>query len=180
MPGCPGNERLNIEIRNRLVEGVRLLERPNVEIIALACNTVHMHYDAMQNAVRVPIASIIDATIKKVVGDGRNRPLILGTPYTLNTRLYQSKLQIAGVDFVVPSATDRKMLFTIIRQILGGFDKSKLANDIDKIVKRYRDADCVILACTELPLVSKYSNSKLPMYDTLGILAEELYARSKI
>ncbi len=158
---------------------MQTLESAGADIIAVACNTVHMHYDAMQSAVRVPIVSIIDSTVKRVVCDKRGMPLILGTPYTLNTRLYQSKLTQNGVNFLIPSKNDRDKVFVIIRNVLGGANKKLLAKELDSIIRKYDVADSVLFACTELPLLLDYISVDIPKYDTLQILAEALYYSSK-
>lgn len=134
-----------------------------------------MFFDQMQASVKVPMISIVDATVKKITSSKSKRPLILGTPHTLNNRLYQEKLEKRGIDYIVPCEKDIGSIFEIIKYVLAGQDKFLLGQDLNMIIDKYQKADSVILACTELPLIAPYMGTELPIYDTLEILAEAVF-----
>lgn len=79
----------------------------------------------------------------------------------------------------MPSVDDINSVFVLIRKILEGRDKRLLATELETVIKRYPYADSVVLACTELPLLVPYLKTDLPLYDTLQILAQTIYEKSK-
>jgi aspartate racemase len=135
-----------------------------------------MFFDDMQQAVSVPLLSIIDETVRAVIAHDAKRVLLLGTPFTLKNKLYQNKLQKAGVSVRVPTNADQKRLFGVITSVLdnGPTPQSK-AELLSIIDTNKQGVDGVVLGCTELPLALQNERIGIQTYDTLQILADAVY-----
>ena len=145
-------------------------------MIVVACNTVHVFFDEMQQYVSTPMLSIIDETVRAVVMDDVKRVLVLGTPFTLQNKLYQNKLRSAGVKVKVPTETDQKRLFKVILSVLNYGPTQKSQDELLSIINVYkRGVDGVILGCTELPLALRNVRMEIRTFDTLQILADAVY-----
>jgi len=130
----------------------------------------------MQESVSVPMLSIVDETVRKVVVDNVRRVLVLGTPFTLQSKLYQDKLQKAGVNVEVPTKSDQKKLFEVIISVLNEGPKQKSKDELMSVISVYKEGvDGVILGCTELPLVLQNVPMEIKTFDTLQILADAVY-----
>lgn len=53
-------------MKRQLIDGVKKLENAGCELIIIGCNTVHVFYDAMQEAVSIPILNIVGETRNRV------------------------------------------------------------------------------------------------------------------
>ena len=145
-------------------------------MIVVACNTVHVFFDEMQQYVSTPMLSIIDETVRAVVMDDVKRVLVLGTPFTLQNKLYQNKLRSAGVKVKVPTETDQKRLFKVILSVLNYGPTQKSQDELLSIINAYKKGvDGVILGCTELPLALRNVRMEIRTFDTLQILADAVY-----
>ena len=145
-------------------------------MIVVACNTVHEFFDEMQQSVSIPMLSIVDETVRAVVMDDVKRVLVLGTPFTLQNKLYQNKLKRAGVKAKVPTKTDQKRLFEVILSVLNYGPTQKSQDELLSIINVYkRGVDGVILGCTELPLALRNVRMENRTFDTLQILADAVY-----
>ena len=145
-------------------------------MIVVACNTVHEFFDEMQQSVSIPMLSIVDETVRAVVMDDVKRVLVLGTPFTLQNKLYQNKLKRAGVKAKVPTKTDQKRLFEVILSVLNYGPTQKSQDELLSIINVYkRGVDGVILGCTELPLALRNVRMEIRTFDTLQILADAVY-----
>lgn len=142
----------------------------------MACNTVHAFFDEMQQSVSVPMLSIIDETVRAVVMDDVKHVLVLGTPFTLQSKLYQNKLRSAGVQVKVPTKLNQKRLFEVIISVLNNGPTKKTQAELLSIINSSKkDIDGVILGCTELPLALKNVRMEMRIFDTLQILADAVY-----
>lgn len=120
--------------------------------------------------------SIVDETVRTVAIENVKRVLVLGTPFTLQNKLYQNKLQKAGVKVEVPNIRDQKRLFEVIISVLNNGPTRKSQDELLSIINAYkRGVDGVVLGCTELPLVLRNVRMEIRTFDTLQILADAVY-----
>ncbi len=52
-------------VKQQLIDGVKKLESAGCDLIIIGCNTVHIFYDEMQAAIKIPILNIVEGTKKK-------------------------------------------------------------------------------------------------------------------
>ena len=57
-------------VEDQLVVGVKKLEAAGCDLIIIGCNTVHILYEKMQAAVKIPILNIVEETKNKVIEFG--------------------------------------------------------------------------------------------------------------
>lgn len=180
VPRCPGSTHAqkqggNFTITN-LTDGCILLEQAGAQVIVVACNTVHKFIDEMRAAVSVPILSIIEETVHEVQRKNLKRVLVLGTPYTIESRLYEQKLEVVGISSPKLSRKERALLLTIIQSVLQKGPTRESTNRLVTLIQKYeREVDGVVLGCTELPLLMKDSRFRMPMFDTVHIIADAVY-----
>jgi len=162
-------------IAQDLAATARTLQNAGADLILLATNTMHKCAPAIEAAISVPFLHIGDACAARLKADGRTRPALLGTAFTMEEDFYTARLERAGLSPVIPDAAQRADIHAII------FDElvHGVVNDASRV--RYieivadlaaKGADSVILGCTEIGMLLNQENSPLPPYDTALIHCE--------
>ena len=150
------------------------LEKWGADILAMPCNTAHYYFSEVERAVQIPVLSIIDETIKVLKEKNVNSVGLLASAGTLKTRLYHNKLEAANIKVVIPSeAYQEKVTQSIYALKRGDYLKARMFNQelVDHIVGK--NAEAVILGCTELPIVfNDRDEDSITFYDPTEILAE--------
>nr|WP_269401757.1 amino acid racemase [Henriciella marina] len=159
-----------------LARAAKELEAAGVDLVLLATNTMHRCAEAIESALGVPFLHIADATAIRLKADGRARPLLLGTAYTMEQDFYKGRLADQhGLGVIVPGAADRARIHALIfEELVNGITTEDSRNAFLEIVSKYAEAgaDSVILGCTEIGMLLDAGNSPLPVYDTALIHCE--------
>lgn len=148
----------------RYVEGIKesleLLERTDVDLAIITCNTAHARFHQIQSATKIPIIHLIESTldyIKKSSPEARKIGL-LATDGTIQSKLFQKTRPEYGFEFFAPNESDQKKIMEIIYGIKAGeIHKDALRKEIERISLALRGtgAEKIILGCTELSLLYK-------------------------
>lgn len=137
---------------------------------------MHKYFSEMQGGVNIPMLSIIDETVNVLRTQNISKTLILATPFTIQQKLYQIKLSRNQIEAIVPSDEEQALIFEAILSVLKRGPSRKYREAVSSIINRYLNtADGVILGCTELPILLRDVKMRMPLFDTLQILADAVY-----
>ncbi len=152
------------------------LETWGADFLVIPCNTAHFYYDAVNQAVSIPVLHLIDLVVEKVkkTYPQSQRVGILASPAIRITGLYQKRLAPLGIEPVYPDQKHQEILFKVIKDVKAG-------NTGEDVLERYkavcrnlmsRQAGHAIVACTELSALE----GPLPMdtMDAAELLAMEI------
>ncbi len=159
-----------------LINAARALERAGAEIIAMTANTPHMVFPEVQEAVSVPMVSIIDTLIEEMKRRRVKKVLLLGTKTTMTAGFYKNALREAGFDVVTPTEEEMDEVNRVIFEELS-FENLKSKPYLIELVERYareKGIEGVILGCTELPLAIKPGDVPVEVFDTAKIHMKKL------
>ncbi|MCL2310309.1 MAG: amino acid racemase [Proteobacteria bacterium] len=136
-----------------LMDRLQMLEKAGAVCVVMPCNTAHYWFPQLKAAASAEMLSIIEATVEAVREAGLSEVGLLATDATLATGLYQSALEKAGIDCVVPDAVTQRTTMAGIFALKAGDPTT--ARRYLEAPYRYllREADAIILGCTELPLI---------------------------
>lgn len=161
---------------DHLARAAKGLEAAGVDLILLATNTMHRCAHVIEDALGVPFLHIADATAIRLKSEGRARPLLLGTAYTMEQDFYKGRLADQhGLGVIVPGEADRARIHGVIfDELVNGIATEASRDAFLDIVRKYgtAGADSVILGCTEIGMLLDAGNSPLPVYDTALIHCE--------
>ena len=158
-----------------LSDAARRLEAGGADFVMILTNTMHEVADAVRCAVPIPLLHIADAAADVLTEHGVNKVALLGTRNTMTRPFYLEKLKARGIEALVPSEEDIGKLNAII------FDElclGILSDDSRRLFARVteglaaRGAQAALLACTEIGMLLKQSDTSVPLYDTTVIHAE--------
>ena len=155
------------------VEGVRQLDQFGVDIIAMVCNTIHLYYGQLQQAVATPIINLPAEVEKHLKAEGIRKMCVLGTPNTISQGLYT----IDGIENITLTAHHISDLSNAILNYNVGIDQLQQQRITESIAKAYLGfgAEKIVLGCTEIAVMLKGSN--LPAVNTIDILADAVVRR---
>lgn len=165
------------ELVDYYVEAVETLARAGCDFAAIGCNTGHIVFDRVAERSPIPLVSIVEAKRDVMVEQGFKRPLLLGTKATMEGTFFKNALIAAGMGVVRPPEPEREWLYRTI------FDELEMGVVTDESVARFgrlvadgaeHGADCVILGCTELPMLADRLELPIPAVDTLQIHIDAL------
>jgi len=165
-----------------MIDAAQRLERGGADFFLICTNTMHRMADQVQAAVRIPLLHIADPTAERIKAQGIRRVGLLGTAFTMEQEFYKGRLQSRfGLDVLVPEAEDRATVHRIIYdELVQGRVEAASREAYRKVIARLvdRGAEAVILGCTEIMLLVKPEDSRVPLFDTTGIHAEAAVERA--
>ncbi|PIE46243.1 MAG: aspartate racemase [Gammaproteobacteria bacterium] len=154
------------------------LERQGADILAIPCNTAHYYYQAVAEAVSVPLLNMIDLAAQRL---SQNNPVykkvgLLASTALQLTQLYETYCQQRGVEVIYPSAPEQNKVMNLIKAVKSNQHHSEQVDDYYQVANnlRVQGADCLLVACTELSVIGFEGETVLPHFDALDILVEEI------
>ena len=145
------------------------LERAGADFILICTNTMHKVAGDVQAHISVPLLHIGEVTARALLARGIHKAALLGTRYTMEQDFYKDKLASAGIEVLIPDAGDRAELNRII------FDELCVGKILPKSREKFKavtealaaqGAQAAILGCTEIGLLLKPEDTRVPLFDT--------------
>jgi len=164
-------------IYNILLSAAKKLLAAGADCFAIGANTLHSFADRLESEIQIPLIHIAAATAIKIKEKGFSTVGLLGTKATMEMSFYKDKLALSGINCLIPGEADRNYIQRVISKELI-YNKFNVESR-DKFVEIIKDlsnlgAQGVVLGCTEIPLLVKPANTKIPLFDTLQIHSEAL------
>ena len=155
-----------------LMVGIDSLQKAGADFVVIPSNTPHIVFDELQRKSNIPLLSIVKITANKAKNLGMKKLLLLGTKFTMQSNFYRDEFEKLRIEIVAPSLDEQSKINKIIYdELVNGIIKEESKKKILDTVKNY-DVDGIILGCTELSLILSSRDIKIPLLDTLQILAE--------
>lgn len=161
-------------VAEHLDEGIRLVADAGADFFICPDNTAHIVLETMAPGLPIPGLHIAEVVCDQIVRRGWTRTGLLGTTWTMSGPTYERALDRRGVERLVPDEPTREAINAAIFEELcqGKFTEPTTRLFLDAIEDlESRGAECVILGCTEIPLIINDGNSPLPVLDSTRLLA---------
>ena len=159
-----------------LGEAAYNLEKAGADFIVICTNTMHKVVNQIKEKISIPILHIAEMTAEKILEKGLENIALLGTKYTMEQDFYKSKLIEKGINVIIPDKNDIEIINEVIYDELclgtiNSDSKKKFLEIVDKL--RSKEAEGIILGCTEIGLLIKNADTDVPLFDTAIIHAEQ-------
>jgi aspartate racemase len=166
------------EATKLMIEAARRLEKGGVDFVVICSNTMHKMSGEVQKNIGIPLLHIGDATAEKIKEASFKKVGLLGTRFTMEEDFYKGRLiGRYGLEVVLPDEKGRQIVHDIIyKELCLGVIKPSSKDQFCEIIQNLvRDgAEGIILGCTEIPLLIKQEDVKVPLFDTTRIHAESV------
>ena len=157
-----------------LGDAAKKLELAGADFVLICTNTMHKVAPQIQEAIKIPIVHIADATADALERAKISDVALLGTKYTMTEDFYKSKLIKRGLNVIIPEPSDIETINSIIfNELCLGIIKEDSRLEFKRIIEKLerKGAKGVILGCTEIGSLVREEDSSLPLFDTTVIHA---------
>jgi len=160
-----------------ILKSVRTLERANVDVLCMPCNTAHYFVEDIRKATPLPFISIIESTLNEIRSRFKNSKNIglLATDGTIIGRVYHNIFEVEGYKIITPLEEKQHEVMKIVYSIKAGRIEENVQT-FEEIIEhmKFLGSEVVILGCTELPILLKYFEPSIPVIDATSCLAKEI------
>lgn len=159
-----------------LAQMARDLAAAGAQALAMPCNTAHHYADAIRAATALPFLDMVTATADHLVTQGARRPAMLASPAVRLTGVFDAAFAQRGLQPVW--LADDALLLALIRDVKSGRLPDALAPRLTKLSEQglAQGADHLLVACTELSLLTSGLPASMPWTDSLDCLTAEIAA----
>ena len=173
MPGWEADD--HAAVARFLSAGVQKVAYAGADFFVCPDNTAHIVLEQIVSDLPLPGLHIAEVVCDEISKQGWKRVGLLGTRWTMTGPVYKAALENRNWERLVPDEQTRERLNAAIfdELCLGVFKESTtdvFLRAIDDL--KARGAECVILGCTEIPLIVTPENSALPTLDSTRLLAK--------
>lgn len=157
-----------------LAQMARDLAAAGAQALAMPCNTAHHYADAIRAATALPFLDMVTATADHLVAQGARRPAMLASPAVRLTGVFDAAFAQRGVQPVW--LADDTPLLALIREVKSGGSPDALAPRLSSLAEqgRAQGADHLLVACTELSLLTGALPATMAWTDSLDCLTAEI------
>jgi len=163
------------EATQAMIEAAKHVESGGADFIVICTNTMHKMADEVEAAIGIPLLHIADATAEAIKSQKLGKIGLLGTKFTMEEDFYRGRLvEKHGLDVLIPGADDREIVHRVIYdELVLGEIKAKSREVYKQIIEKLiaEGAQGIILGCTEIGLLVKDEDSRVPLFDTTNIHA---------
>jgi len=165
-----------------LIDMAQGLEAQGAQLLAMPCNTAHHYHADVAAAVSIPFLNIMELCADTLhrADPGIRRVGLLASSALRKTELYEPWLQSRHMDVVYPDQQRQDALMALIRAVKAGRAEEQGSAAFSAAADALHDAGAQVLliACTELSVISDTLSAKLPVLDAADILARAVVDRA--
>ena len=168
------------EATELMIDAAGRVEKGGADFVLICTNTMHKMAQEVQEAISIPLLHIADASAETIKRKGLTTVGLLGTMFTMEEDFYRGRLsERHGLQVRIPDEEGRRTVHRVIYDELCCGDirpasKEQYLHIMDRLVDQ--GAEGIILGCTEIGLLVKQKDSRVPLFDTTEIHAKAAVA----
>jgi aspartate racemase len=143
------------------------------DFAVLATNTMHKVLPAIKSS--IPVLSIFEVIESFARLHGVKSVGLTGTRFTMADGFYAKELDDRGLRVLIPDEAAQELIHTIIyNELISGKILPSSIGQFEEVARSMlaRGADAVLLACTELELLTRGQGNQIRFIDTTKLHAE--------
>lgn len=163
----------------QILASAHALEAAGADFIVITCNDVHRFVPTIQPLISISFLHIADVTAAAIAAQGLRRVAILGVRKTMESDFYPEILARHGLEAIIPNEAEKTLIHdSIYHELVQNRFQDETRQGYQRIITALgeRGADCVALACTEIPLLLKPEDAPLPAFSTTELHCEAAVA----
>lgn len=163
------------ELTDIIVNIADTLKMVGADFIVICSNTMHKMACDIENRVGIKVLHIAEVTGEKIAHKGLKKVGLLGTKFTMEQDFYKKILKDKfNIEVLIPDESERVIIHNIIynelcKGIINQTSKKEFLEIINNLA--LNGAEGIVLGCTEIPLLIKQEDVKVPIFDTTTIHA---------
>jgi aspartate racemase len=172
MPGWESGD--YSDVAKHLAKGVQIVADGGADFYVCPDNTAHIVLESIAENLPIPGLHIARVVCDKIRSMGFQKIGLLGTKWTMGGPVYIDAMNAASLTRIVPrEETKMRINGAIFSELCRGIVTAETTQMFQDAVQELKDdgAECVVLGCTEIPIVVTEENSPLPPIDSTRLLA---------
>lgn len=163
------------EATQAMIAVARQVQAGGADFLLICTNTMHKMAEEVQASLDIPLLHIADATAEAIKAQKLTKIGLLGTRFTMEEMFYRGRLaERHNLQVLIPNEADRAIVHRVIYEelVLGKIipeSKAEYLRIIESLAAQ--GAQAIILGCTEIGLLVKDEDCRLPLFDTTRIHA---------
>jgi aspartate racemase len=168
-----------------ILRGLRALEKAGADFAVIPCVSAHFFLPRITPRSPLPLISLIDASLAAA---RKTRPVprkigLVATTGTVRSGIVSRAFEAAGIEVIVPGAQGQRRVMTAIygkKGIKAGVTSGPPREAILAVARELvrLGAGAILAGCTEVPLVLRPGDLRVPLIDPLEAGAREAVRRS--
>lgn len=145
------------------------LQAAGADFIVITCNDVHRFVPDLQPDLDIPFLHIAQVTADAIKSKGLSKAAILGVRKTMEEDFYPEILARNGIDVLIPNEDEKRFIHdSIYQELVQNHFSSATREEYKNVISSLGDrgADCVALACTEIPLLLAPEDAPIQAFST--------------
>lgn len=165
----------------QLAEAARGLEKSGADFLIIACNTAHAFQAQIEDAVSIPLLSMIDATADAATAQDAARVGVLAADGCRRAKLYQNAFAERGVEALFVADEMQQDFMKLVFRVKAGDtgDDVRRSMAAMALTLNARGAQAIVAACTEVPLVLSSDTLAVPVISSTDALVERAIAYAR-
>ena len=158
-----------------LAQGVQQVADAGADFYVCPDNTAHIVLEQIADELPIPGVHIAEVVCSEIAAREWSCVGLLGTEWTMTGPVYADVLARLGLECRIPDDPVREPLnAAIFDELCRGVFETQTTELFLQAIKdlKAKGAECVILGCSEIPLIVTSSNSPLPILDSTRLLAK--------
>ncbi|MEK9164861.1 MAG: amino acid racemase [Chloroflexota bacterium] len=150
---------------------VNALARAGASTIVMPCNTLQGYLPPLVARAGLSYIHLIAETVSRVKQCGHARVTVICTAAMRALRLYQNEMDAQSVKYVMPAEDEQAGINQAILDTLHHAPDPSAR--LRPVIRRLeRDADSILLGCSDLTAFDDPAFTRLPVIDAMSVLAE--------
>ena len=163
------------QVGDLMLESATVVAQAGADFAICPDNSCHLSWNYFIDRSPIPWLHIGEVVATEAQRHKRRRAGLLGTRFTMTGPMYRDVFGSRSMEALPPSVEDQEIVDSVIWKELvrGEFPESsrlRYNEVIDRL--KIQGCDCVILGCTEIPLLVRADDCPLPVLDSTRLLAE--------
>ena len=162
------------EVARFMLRETEIVAKAGAQLAICPDNSAHLAFPYVVGSSPIPWLHIAEEVAKAAVRAGYSHAALLGTRFTMTGPVYPEMFAKHGVKISSPPSDDQQLVDDIIfKELVNGVFPEKSRLIYNEVIARTKAAgcDCVILGCTEIPLLVRDDDCPLPTLDSTRLLA---------
>jgi aspartate racemase len=161
-------------VADLMLESAEKVARAGADFAICPDNTYHQAFEILIPRSPIPWLHIASVVGEEARRNGYRKLGILDTNYLTEGPVYPSRLSELGIEREIPDKADRIRINEIIfKELVNGVFSESSRLYFNQVTEKLRSRGCdaVVLGCTEIPLIARPDDCRLPTIDSTRLLA---------
>jgi aspartate racemase len=157
-----------------MLRETEIVAKAGAQLAICPDNSAHLAFKQVAARSPIPWLHIAEEVAKAAARAGFRHAALLGTRFTMRGPVYPEMFEKHALKISTPAEEDQNIVDDIIfRELVNGIFSESSRLRYNEVIERMRarGCDCVILGCTEIPLLVRPDDCPLPSLDSTRLLA---------